>query len=136
MTEHVGFADRFRAAVAATGARPRLPGELLGQWAQFVEFCEEGYDDNLDEYNNDLTVRDLIERVLNGPALAGIPELGWMWAEVTEADERFRALLGSEPLPFEVPRPWWRARLPRYAGAEMVADARRRYGVRVELSDE
>ncbi|MDG4778646.1 hypothetical protein O7614_03170 [Micromonospora sp. WMMD961] len=136
MTDPTGFAERFQAVVASTGARPRLPGELLAQWAQFVEFCEEGYDDNLDEYDNDLTVRDLIERVLNAPALEGVPELRWMREQVAESDERFRALLGSEPLPFEVPRPWWRARLPRYGGAEMVDDARRRYGVRVELSEE
>ncbi len=47
-------------------------GSLLQEWGRVVTAVERGYDDSIYEYTNDLSVRDRLERVVEGagPGLA------------------------------------------------------------------
>ncbi|RKT53610.1 hypothetical protein [Saccharothrix australiensis] len=99
---------------------------LLEQWEQFVQLVEESYDDNIDEYHFDLRVRDALET-----AVSSDTEPEWVMEKLSSLDERFRALLRPEPVRDDVP--WWRGRVPRYAGEELAAAFRQWYGVEVEV---
>ncbi|TWD73102.1 hypothetical protein FB561_6987 [Kribbella amoyensis] len=107
------------------------PTDVVGEWEDFVESCTEGYLDDIYEFNNDLDIRALIERLLNDRNLARFQQMGWVRAQVSEVDEKYRAILRPE---IDRPtRPWWEARLPRLAGAELAEEFRLRYGVEVEV---
>lgn len=84
------FVERVRELVGGS------PGELVAEWRDFTELVECGYRLGICEYEHDLGVRDRIERLLTDPVLDGMPEMGWVRAEVAEIDERFRALLTSD----------------------------------------
>jgi hypothetical protein len=60
-------------------------GALVKQWAYFVHHVERGYDDCINEYLNDLSVRDLIEDHLE---IGRPPHL---LAAITDADNKFVA---------------------------------------------
>lgn len=68
------------------------PVAVLDAWRSFVGLCERGYDDNIYEYENDLAIRDLIEKLLTDDRLAALPESHWFGAEAARFDDRFRAL--------------------------------------------
>ncbi|MEU5961294.1 hypothetical protein ABZ777_08790 [Micromonospora parva] len=125
------FVERF---AEVTGGR-RPTGYVQG-WEQFVELCEAGYHDNLDEYWFDLSVRDAIERVLTDERLLGFPQMGWVRERVEAADERFRAVLSDQPMPGRTERQWWEAYVPAWAGPEFAAELRGTYGVHVEVRED
>jgi hypothetical protein len=125
------FVERFREVVGAAWRRTLNPGAVVDTWRSLVELCERGYDDNIYEYDNDLAIRDLIEKLLTDSRLSAFPESQWFRAEIGPIDDRFRALLQAEPL--DSARPWWRGRIPRRAGAELAEDFRDVYGRSVEV---
>ena len=95
---------------------------LLGGWGAFVARVERGYDDSIYEYTNDLSVRDRLERVVQG---AGPDLRAQLEAALAEDDRRFDAATeaSARPLgefPGESP-PWWR-RVPRRRGGELADD--------------
>ncbi|WP_328651360.1 hypothetical protein OG598_25260 [Micromonospora sp. NBC_00330] len=124
------FVERF---AEVTGGR--LPTGYVEGWEQLVEFCEEGYDDNLDEYWSDLSIREAIERVLTDERLVGFPQMGWVRERIEAADERFRAVLSEQTMPGLSERPWWEAYLPAWAGPEFAAELRDTYGIHVEVRE-
>ncbi|WP_232668009.1 hypothetical protein [Pseudonocardia sp. TRM90224] len=125
------FVERFRAVVAARGWRGvSTPFDLIGGWEQLVDVVAEGYDDNIYEYRNDLSVRERIEVLLQDESLSGVEQMERVRTQVGEIDARFRSLLRPEPVRGN--SPWWEAHLPAYAGAELVADIKAAYGVSIE----
>jgi hypothetical protein len=62
-------------------------------WKSLIDRSEQGYDDNFDEFMHDLTVRDLIDRLLKDARLAELPAMNWFRERASELDDRFRALL-------------------------------------------
>ncbi|RLP93242.1 MULTISPECIES: hypothetical protein [unclassified Micromonospora] len=124
------FVERF---AEVTGGR--RPTGYVERWEQVVELCEEGYDDNLDEYWFDLGVRHGIERVLTDERLHGFPQLGWFREQVRELDERFRAVLSEQRMPARRELPWWEAYVPAWAGPVLAAELWSSYGVRVEVRE-
>jgi hypothetical protein len=111
-----------------------LPTEVLGMWEQFVDACEQGYDWSIYEYDNDILVRDLIQTLLGDPRLVTITQMSWFRERVTEIDNRFKALSVAGPV-VRPEAPWWRARVPAYAGPELAADLESRYGVIINVSE-
>lgn len=112
------FVQRFRAATT----HGHLPTTLIGAWQQTVESCEEGYDDNLDEYRFDLQWRDIIEQTFTYGPLQECPQMGWVREQVAVLDVRFRALLQEDiVVPGPPDEPWWRRHPLKYAGAEAAA---------------
>ena len=137
MTDSRAFVERFRATAAALSGtgRERSPTELVDAWGSFVDLSEDGYGDNIYEYENDLAVRGLIEKLLRSDELRGEPGMSWFAEHVQSIDERFQRLLRPERLPVADDVPWWRAHPPRYAGEELAADFRQQYSVEVAVND-
>lgn len=124
------FVERF--AEVARGARPT---GLVEGWEQFVEFCEEGYHDVLDEYWFDLSVRHAIETALTDERMRGFPQMGWFREQVGAVDERFRAVLSEQRMPGRGEWPWWEAYAPAWAGPELAAELWDTYGIHVEVRE-
>ena len=96
-----------------------------------VDAVEEGYEDNIYEYDNDISVRGRIDRVLQDPELASLPEREAFARRVHEIDERFRTLV-TESSVRVVDQEWWYERLPKRAGEELLEDMRDLYGYEAE----
>jgi hypothetical protein len=96
-------------------------GALLGDWQRFVTAVERGYDDSIYEYTNDLSVRDVLERVIAGasPGLRAQLE-----AETAEHDRRFEAATeeAARPLSAREDPPWWWRRVPVRRVGELADD--------------
>ncbi|GAB3493045.1 hypothetical protein FB471_6557 [Amycolatopsis cihanbeyliensis] len=135
MRDTRSFVQYFRRTFAETSRRMLTPNEIIAAWEQFVESCEEGYGDILEEYENDRAIRNQIEHLLNDRELNAHEEAGWFRSAITAIDDRFKSLLQDTLLPCREGRPWWEARAPRYAGSELAADFRSQYGIEVRAVD-
>ncbi|MGW2623290.1 hypothetical protein [Micromonospora taraxaci] len=130
MTDDRQFVERF---AEVTGGR--RPTGLVEGWEQVVEFCEEGYDDVLDEYWFDLSIRHTIDTMLTDERLSGFPQMGWVRERVAAADERFRAVLSEQRMPARREMPWWEAYVPAWAGPVLAAELRDTYDIRIEVRE-
>lgn len=131
MTSPKEFMERFQAVVAARGWRGvSSPFDLIDRWRYVVEDVADGYGDNIYEYLNDLSVRGRIEDLLQDESLTDVEQMEWVRTQVSEIDARFRSLVRPEAVRGDLP--WWKAHLPAYAGAELVADIKEAYGVSLE----
>lgn len=110
---------------AKVGESPRAVWkDLVQRWMLFVEKVQRGYPQELGlyDYSNDLSVRDIIERVLDSVSTTGRQEL---LSEVDRADELFRRStirIESPVVPYAEKEQWWRWRLPPVRGADFEAD--------------
>lgn len=111
------------------------PEELVQGWNQFVEQCECGYPMSIYEYENDASVRQMIENVLVSEDLAADEAVLAFTRRVAEIDARFRGILQPGVEINEPDAPWWMGGAPRYAGAELAGDFRDTYGVVVEVRE-
>lgn len=87
---------------------------LIRRWRQFVTEVEQGYEFGLEDYRNDLDIRGIL-------SLTGLDEA------VTEADERFRAMLtetGTRVWESGSDNPWWDYGYPRNASGALKQDLR------------
>lgn len=132
MTDTRDFLRAFRGTVIALGVRRLVtPTDVVGSWRGFVEQCEEGYADNIYEFENDLAVRDLIMRILDNAVLRNYSQMAWVRDEIDQIDARYQSLLLAEEV--RPDRPWWEARIPRLAGEELAAHFAAQYGVTVTV---
>src|SRR6266487_3196479 len=93
------------------------PNQLLEAWNQFVDECELGYDMGIYEYDNDLSVRNIIEKILQDEALSKFEEYEYFKKEIFKIDERFRKLLSKEKKRTDK-RFWWERGILNKAGKE------------------
>ena len=127
------FLRRFHAVAEEHGwANPPSPSGLLQQWGQFVEECEAGYGWSIYEFDDELSARDLLAKMLEDTELARHPEAQELSGRVAEVDRRFKELLRSDVEVGDPQDPWWRRGVLRSAGSEYAADAHKLYGVQVE----
>jgi hypothetical protein len=87
---------------------------LIAGWRRFVDQVEEGYPLGLDEYRNDLDLRELI-------SVAGLDR------HVVAEDQRLRNALVADGRPIwetDVPDAFWVRGYPRNASGELLADLR------------
>jgi hypothetical protein len=96
---------------------------LLERWENFVSEVEEGYDDSIYEYTNDLSVRDLLQVVVDNCPLALRDKL---IGALRIWDERFNKATEESKRPVlpdkERSQAWWWFRVPVKRGSELVND--------------
>jgi len=112
-------------------SRLRTAKDFVDAWSSFVAQCSRGYDMNIYEYENDLSVRGMIERLLSNEDLARFPEFANFSDRVAEIDAEFRALLQEGVEIRDSGTPWWERGVPRMAGAELAKDFSQMFGVAV-----
>lgn len=128
------FIQNFRDVTDPKGARRDWsPAAYIDAWRSFVLDCEDGYQWSIYEYENELGVRDVIDQVLSAPELTRYPELPIFAETVAEIDGRFASLLRTGPSLPHQSAVCWRAGLPGYAGPDLVADSKAKYGVQLRL---
>lgn len=97
-------------------------GQMLRQWAEFVQAVERGYEDSIYEYMNDLSVRDQLEKLILMSSSALAAKLN---AEFSSLDERF--VNATEPARHSLSAAhgdvgaWWQ-RVPRRRAGELEED--------------
>lgn len=96
---------------------------MLSRWEHFISEVEAGYADSIYEYTNDLSVRDLLQTVVENSPLA----LGNALRTVLQPlDDRFRgATAESENAALSKRRArsaWWWFRIPVKPGYELKND--------------
>jgi hypothetical protein len=108
--------ESVKQTLEARGAPPHViqgGGDgLIAGWRRFVAQVEQGYPLGLDEYRNDLDLRELI-------AAAGLDR------DVAAEDERLRGALVPNGRPVwetDVPDAFWVRGYPRNASGELLAD--------------
>ncbi|WP_156753504.1 hypothetical protein [Actinokineospora pegani] len=133
------FDEAFTRFVEATGRwRDTSPDALLERWLTFVAECEQGYSRDAQDYFNDLTTRDALERASTAPELHVFPELARLRTRVEKADSRFRVLLVPDVFPCIPKECWWSRGIVKGGARSFVEDMRREYRlelVEVERSD-
>jgi hypothetical protein len=97
-----------------------------------VEACVAGYPGDAEDYFNDLTARDGLERALREPTLQRFPEIVEFRASVHLIDARFRPILRGDAFLGAQESEWWNRGVVRYAGPRLVAELREVYGVKVD----
>lgn len=114
---------RLLAELAERSGRADSLDAMLRRWSDFVTQVARGYDDSIYEYTNDLSVRDRLERVVQGagPGLRAKLEGG-----LAEGDRRFEATTEESARPLgefgEASPPWWWRRVPRPRTGELAED--------------
>jgi hypothetical protein len=125
------FIEAFKAAVETRReGGPYTPTGVVEQWEQIVSMIEAGYDDSIYEYDNDLSVRNLLAELLEDPLIQAHAESAWVTETVDALDKRLRAVMTDQPIR-DVQGPWWRSHLPIIASAEFADDLQNLYGYKV-----
>ncbi|MFI6103481.1 hypothetical protein [Streptomyces sp. NPDC051310] len=89
----------------------------------------EGYEMDYSEYLHDISVRDLLDLVLEDEEARSAVEFADFTAAVVESDSTFRSLIARGPLIRPNDSRWWRRSLPPYGGNEFVNDVEERLHV-------
>ena len=98
----------------------------LSQWRRFVLAVEEGYQLTIYDYTNDLSTRDLLEKMVQ-QASCGL--LARFKEQLVEWDRRFLAATRRVKRPL-IPAlegehlGWWWYRIPKTSGRELEEDLR------------
>ncbi|MFF3749766.1 hypothetical protein ACFYYH_04790 [Streptomyces sp. NPDC002018] len=108
------FTERFQLIARASGwGSPPRPAQALGMWEEFVTACESGYAFDLSEYLNDLSVRRLLQAVLDDAEAAQRTETYVPFAQrIRRIDDHFRELVSKGPLIRPGSDVWWDRRVP------------------------
>ena len=111
------------------------PALLLEKWSSFVSECEEGYNWEIEEYWNEIRVRNWIEALLSAPELKEFEEFKEFTARVEEIDSMFRGLLLPDVSLKKNEGNWWEEGVLRYAGETLARDLQSMYGIQIEVVD-
>ena len=111
---------------------PSTPLALLKSWKAMIEICKKGYQDNISEYDNDLSIREAIELVLSSERSKEYPEFTEFLEKVNRLDEEFSEFLQTDITRSEYAN-WWLQRAPKYGCAELADDFFQIYGIRITV---
>lgn len=109
----------------------KTPHGLLDMWEGFVKSCEAGYSMGIYEYDNDLSVRNVIELVLQNDTLKNYAEYKNFIQNVFIIDSKFKKLLSNEFFRSEKEH-WWNRGVLLEAEEEYIEDIKEIYGFNVK----
>ncbi|MCM2412043.1 hypothetical protein [Streptomyces sp. RKAG290] len=112
--------------------KPIGPDEALRRWQDFADDCLAGFPWDVEDYNNDLTLRSRIAEFLAESKAAGDDRTRGLAAQIEAADSRVRSVLRDESFLRFPEAQWWLRRSPAYACRRFCADYHEAYGIEVE----
>ncbi|MCI0157775.1 hypothetical protein KNO15_13825 [Leifsonia shinshuensis] len=117
MTDHASYLSDFTRFVSSrsTLLSHRDPEVVLGAYSDLIAEIDKGYDDEPEEYDNDMSIRSLIQELLDCQELRSHPEFAQFSAAVAKMDTELQALLtpdAKRPAYGDDQDQWWRVRLP------------------------
>ena len=112
--------------------RGHSPAQMIEQWEQLMDWCKDGYQWDVSEYLNELSVRDKLEHLLTAKRLQPYPELQELKSRVAEIDARFKPLLRSD-VQLENHEHWWERGVLKRAGEQYATYFRDAHGIQVEV---
>jgi hypothetical protein len=128
------FVEKVQKLFADHGLKYQSPYALLEQWQEFVGECEDGYNDCIYEYYNDISSRKLIDLILKSFTGDLDESLNSYIAQVKATDEKFRSLLKSDTQ-LKDKSNWFEGGVLKFAGKEYGSDLNRIYGIEVEIKE-
>ncbi|GLU50526.1 hypothetical protein [Nocardiopsis ansamitocini] len=133
MSSSIDFDEAFSVLFLESGWRePIGPVEALRRWKSFSEDCLDGFPWDVDDYNNDLTLRTRLAETLPRLEEEGYDAARRLAGKIEESDSRVRVVLRCESfLGFPEDR-WWLRRTPIYASKDFCIEFREAYGVDIE----
>lgn len=121
-----GPVDPVRRYLIERGVRADLVGGgltgLVGRWTHIVDEVSRGYQLTLDDYLNDMDVRDIIASALT---VANPDQHAEVARSLEQADRKLRDVTKASPSLLENPpnlERWWYWRRPKKAGAALTRD--------------
>lgn len=106
-------------------------GTLVEMWEGFVSECSKGYAYNIYEYENDLSVRNAIERILSSNELESYLEYFNFKNKILELDQLFKALL-SDRYFIEDRKTWWEKGILIKGGVDYVNDIEELFKIKIQ----
>lgn len=100
--------------------------KVIEAWDSFVQDCESGYEMNLYEYDNDLSIRGLIQKILSESALKKYPLYFDFKTQIDVIDARLKAMFSTKNFRIEK-KTWWEQGVLENAGDAYKVDISSRY---------
>lgn len=95
--------------------------ELMKEWFDFIAKVEKGYTMTIDDYTNDLTLRDLLDELLQ-QLPEGLKNKVSKLVEPSYARFKNATIILRKPLWSDKNPPWWKYRLPKKLVGELKED--------------
>ncbi|HFA49574.1 MAG TPA: hypothetical protein ENJ95_11225 [Bacteroidetes bacterium] len=108
------------------------PWGLLNAWKQFVDDCKSGYGMNIYEYDNDLSVRGAIEKIVIDEQQKAYQEYDDFVKEVLHTDKLFKQLLSTDFKRGDKSF-WWEQGVLMKAGEEYAGDINSLYRFQIQI---
>ncbi|MCL7752442.1 hypothetical protein MPF13_01625 [Polaribacter sp. Z022] len=106
--------------------------DLINMWEQFTEECIEGYGWNIYEYDNDVSIRELIELVISNEKLKLSKEHKYFKKKIHNIDDKLKLLFFDE-VKRNTGKFWWNRGILKEAGEEYMNDLQDEYNVKIKL---
>ena len=125
-SEETTVLERIQHRLSERAGHSLTLNQLFQRWREFVIQVEQCYQDSFYEYTNDLSVRDVLEEILQEVPPSLREELT---SEIRPWDERFTEAtreIKQALLPNVTPGslPWWWFRIPKNLGEILKEDLR------------
>ncbi len=95
---------------------------LLNSWERFILIIKEGYDDSIYEYENDLSSRDLLQRIIDESTNPLHDKLIKIIGEMDEDFVKFTIKVNKPIVNIKEGKGWWWCRIPQKMGEELKND--------------
>lgn len=124
--EHLALATEKLEAMRERARHPPGAGwtvsGMVESWKGLVDEIERGYDEMIYEYTNDLSVRELLQELID--ALPAGSVRSWVTREVEATDARYREATREvqEPIHGGRDAEWWYWRVPNVLTGELRDD--------------
>jgi hypothetical protein len=126
------FLQAFEEFLGRNGRPTSLsPWAVVEQWESLVDRAAEGYRWGLYEFDNYLSIRDLLEKAFRDDRLGCFVQIDLMRERVEKADVRLKAMFMPGVEIGGADEPWWHRGVLSNAGDEYRDDMKRLHDIEV-----